>query len=148
MEYTIIACYVGIKNINDQVVTVLNNCNNHSTNQNLLSNMKFYKDILKPIKVIKLDESNILDINNNLTKFVSSSSCLISNNNNDGYIMNQRFVNYLITDRGNYLNCDKHIITYNKYVELDKKLNITNYEFFKEDYVDRRYIGVEDIKIF
>ena len=148
LEYTIFSSYVGIKNINDQVITVLNNCSNHSTNQNLLSNMKFYKDILKPIQVIKLDESNILDINNDLTKFISSSSCLISNDNNDGYIMNQRFVNYLITDKGNYLNCEKHIITYNKYVELDKNLNVTNCEFFIEPYVDRRYIGVEDIKIF
>jgi glycosyltransferase involved in cell wall biosynthesis len=148
LEYTIFSCYVGIKNINDQVVTVLNNCNDHSTNQNLLSNMKFYKDILKPIKTINLDKSDILDVNNDLNKFISSSSCLIPNDTSDGYIMNQRFVNYLITDKGNYLNCDKHIITYNKYVELDKNLNITKEEFFKEDYVDRRYIGVEDIKIF
>ena len=149
LEYTIFSSYVGIKNINDQVITVLNNCSNHSTNQNLLSNMKFYKDILKPIQVINLDESTIFDINNDLTKFVSSSSCLIQNNNtNNGYIMNIRFVNYLITQHGNYLNCDKHIITYNKYVELDRKFKVLKSEFFKEDYVDRRYIGVEDIKIF
>ena len=149
LEYTIFSSYVGIKNINDQVITVLNNCSNHSTNQNLLSNMKFYKDILKPIQVINLDESTIFDINNDLTKFVSSSSCLIPNNNtNNGYIMNIRFVNYLITQHGNYLNCDKHIITYNKYVELDRKFKVLKSEFFKEDYVDRRYIGVEDIKIF
>jgi tetratricopeptide (TPR) repeat protein len=148
LEYTIFSCYVGIKNINNQVVTVLNNCSDHSTNQNLLSNMKFYKDILKPIKTINLDKSDILDVNNDLYKFISSSSCLVQNNTNDGYIMNQRFVNYLITDKGSYLNCDKHIITYNKYVELDKKLNIIKEEFFKEDYVDRRYIGVEDVKIF
>jgi tetratricopeptide (TPR) repeat protein len=148
LEYTIFSCYVGIKNINDQVVTVLNNCSDHSTNQNLLSNMKFYKNILKPTKTINLDKTDILDVNNDLYKFISSSSCLIQNNTNDGYIMNQRFVNYLMTDRGNYLNCDKHIITYNKYVELDKDLNITKEEFFKEDYVDRRYIGIEDIKIF
>ena len=58
--------------------------------------MKFYKDILKPIQVINLDESTIFDINNDLTKFVSSSSCLIPNNNtNNGYIMNIRFVNSL-----------------------------------------------------
>jgi tetratricopeptide (TPR) repeat protein len=148
-EYTIISCYLGISNINDQVITVLNNCSNHSTNQNLLNNMKFYKDILKPIQVIKLDESNIFDINNDLTKFISSSSCLILNNNtNNGYIMNIRFVNYLITQHGNYLNCDKHIITYNKYIELDRKFKVLKTEFFKEDYVDRRYIGIEDIKIF
>jgi glycosyltransferase involved in cell wall biosynthesis len=147
-EYTIFSCYVNIQNINDQVVTVLNNCSDHSSNQNLLSNMKFYKDVLKPIKTIHLDKTDILDVNNDLYKFISSSSCLIPNNTNDGYIMNQRFVNYLITDRGNYLNCDKHIITYNKYLELDSNLNVTKEEFFKEDYVDRRYIGVEDIKIF
>ena len=46
-EYTIIALYVGHKNINDEVVKVLNNSNDGSETNNLLSNMKFYKDVLK-----------------------------------------------------------------------------------------------------
>jgi tetratricopeptide (TPR) repeat protein len=148
LEYTIFSSYIGNKNINDQVITILNNCNDHIVIQNLLNNMKFYKDILKPTQVINLDESNIFDINNDLVKFISSSSCLIHNDDKTGYLMNIRFVNYLITDNGAYLNCDKHIITYNKYLELDNNFQVTKSKFLKEDFVDRRYIGVEDVKIF
>jgi tetratricopeptide (TPR) repeat protein len=51
-ELTIIALYIGIHCINDEVIHILNNCNNLSIINNLLSNMKFYKDVLIPIKSI------------------------------------------------------------------------------------------------
>jgi tetratricopeptide (TPR) repeat protein len=148
VEYTIVAAYVGVKNIDKYVMQILNNSKDGATNRNLLNNMKFYKHILKPIHLIILDASKVFDINSEQTKMTSSSSCLISNETNDGYIMNQRFVNYTITDKGNYLGCDKHIITYNKYIEFDKKFQITKSQFFDEPFVNRRYIGTEDIKIF
>ena len=37
--------------------------------------------------------------------------------------MNIRYVNYYINDKGSYLNCDKHIITANRFVEFDKNFN-------------------------
>ena len=149
-EYTIFSSYIGNKNINSQVITVLNNCDNYSVTQNLLNNMKFYKFILSPIEIKVFDNHNIIDINNDLVKFTSSSSCLIHNKDKTGYVMNIRYVNYLITDSGQYLNCDKHIITYNKYMEMDSNFNIDENKtrFFQEDYINRRYIGVEDVKIF
>ena len=147
-EYTIVAAYVGVKNIDKHVVQILNNSKDDALNRNLLTNMKFYKNILKPTNLIILDSSKVFDINSEKNKMTSSSSCLISNETNDGYIMNQRFVNYTITDTGNYLGCDKHIITYNKYVEFDKKFQITKAQFFDEKFVNKRYIGTEDIKIF
>jgi gamma-glutamylcyclotransferase (GGCT)/AIG2-like uncharacterized protein YtfP len=65
---------------------------------------------------------NTIDvINNENVELTSSSSCLIPNQNKDGYLLNIRYVNYEITDKGNYLKCDKHIITNNKYLELDKE---------------------------
>ena len=147
-EFTIIALYVGIKNINNEIVTVLNNCRQNHIVCNLFSNMKWYKDVITPIKTINLDSKINITINNENTSFLSSSSCLIKNPIKPGYIMNVRYVNYYITPGGSYINCDKHIITANKYVELDSDLNIMSEKLFDTVFTDRRYIGVEDIKIF
>jgi len=62
--------------------------------------------------------------------------------------MNIRYVNYYITENGSYLNCDKHIITANKFIELDKDLKNVNEKFFDINFEDRRYIGIEDVRIF
>lgn len=155
-EFTIFAAYVGVNNINDQVVKVLNNCNDGSILNNLFSNMKFYKDLLKPLEIINFDSTAYININNNdnndndKTKFYSSSSCLIANpfEDKNGYLMNIRYVNYYITENGSYLNCDKHIITQNKYVKLSKDLKNINEDFLEFNFEDRRYIGVEDVRIF
>jgi tetratricopeptide (TPR) repeat protein len=147
-EFTIIALYVGIKNINNEVVTILNTCPHHHIVSNLFSNMKFYKDVLVPINTINLDSKININVNNVNTDFLSSSSCLIPNPHKPGYIMNVRYVNYYITSGGSYINCDKHIITVNKYVELDPQLNVISEKIFENVFNDRRYIGVEDVKIF
>jgi tetratricopeptide (TPR) repeat protein len=149
-EFTIFALYIGINNINDQVVKILNKCTNVSIINNLFSNMKFYKDILKPTQVINFGNSVSKNINNENIIFNSSSSCLIPNpfENKNGYLMNVRYVNYLINNNGNYLNCDKHIITQNKYLELSIDFKIINENFLEFNFEDRRYIGIEDIRFF
>ena len=145
-EYTIFACYLGIKNVNDEIIIVLNNSKDDNEKNNLLQNMKFYKDVLKQNVRMTIDKNIKQNINNENIEFYSSSSCLIPNN--DGYHMNQRFVNYYINEHGNYLNCDKHIITVNKYTEFDKEFNIINEKFFELNYDNRLYVGVEDIRVF
>lgn len=148
-EYSIIASYIGIKNINDEIIQILNNCKEDVLNHNLFSNMKFYKDILKPTEVIdNFDSSVEIILNDDLCKYKSSSSCLIPNKDAHGYHMNVRYVNYYITDNGSYINCDKHIATVNRYLELDANFNITNDKYFKETDTTRRYVGIEDIKIY
>ena len=146
-EYTIFAAYVGVKNINDHVTIVLNNCNNFQIQQNLMSNMKFYKFILNPISRIILDDSTYLAVNGVPTKFNSSSSCIIPNQSRTGYLLNVRYVNYFITKGGGYLNCDTHIVTCNKYVEMDLDFKITREKWFQIEELDRRYIGIEDVRI-
>lgn len=47
-EYSILACYNGVKLINDEIVQIFNNCSNSIETNQLLSNMKYYKFI--PIK--------------------------------------------------------------------------------------------------
>lgn len=147
-EFTIIALYVGIKNINNEVVSILNNCPHYHVVNNLFSNMKFYKDVLLPIKTINMDSKINISINDVNTNFVASSSCLIKNPNQPGYIMNVRYVNYYITPTGGYINCDKHIVTANKCVELDADLKVVSEKLFDTVFNNRRYIGVEDVKIF
>ena len=127
---------------------VLNNSKDENEINNVLQNLKFYKDILTQKSKIIMDDTIVSNINNEDTKLTSSSSCLIPNSNNDGYIMNIRYVNYYIDGGGGYLNCDKHIITVNKYVELDKNFNKTLEKCINLDFDNRRYIGVEDVRIF
>jgi tetratricopeptide (TPR) repeat protein len=147
-EFSISACYVNIKNINKQIINILNNCSNNLFTDNLLNNMKFYKDILKPKQIVNFDEKMIIDVNGINTEFNSSSSCLLYNNQTKTYFMNIRFVNYYLTDKSVYLNCDKHIITFNKFIELDKNFKIIKEKIFDLNFEDRRYIGIEDIRIF
>lgn len=147
-EYTIFAAYLGIKNINNEVVKCLNNLKSGGEINNILQNMKFYKDILTPLNLRKFDNTIMSNINNEDTKLISSSSCLIPDINGSGYKMNIRYVNYHITGDGKYLDCDKHIITSNKFVSLDKNLNIINEKWMEMIFDNRRYIGIEDVRIF
>lgn len=147
-EYSIIAYYLGVTNINDKIISILNHSDDYLINQNLLINMKFYKNILTPTHVINLTNQNACLVNNENVVFNSSSSCLIPNSSGKGYLMNVRYVNYFINPQGGYLNCDKHIITRNKYLELDENLNITKEKFFDVNFENRRYIGIEDVRIF
>jgi len=147
-EYTIFSSYIGIKNIDNEVIKVFNNSFDEQEVNNLLSNMKFYKHKLTSLSTIILDNQFTININGEDILLNSSSSCLIPNKNNDKYLMNVRFVNYNITENGYYLNCDKHIISVNKYVELDKVFNTINNKWINLQFDNRRYIGIEDVRIF
>ena len=147
-EYTIFSAYLGVKNINNEVMQVLNNSQDEAISNNLLQNMKFYKDILIQKKKIIMDNTITSNINNENMTLKSSSSCLLLNVDNNGYKMNVRYVNYHINENGGYLNCDKHIITVNKYIELDKDFNILREKWIELKFDNRRYIGIEDIRVF
>jgi tetratricopeptide (TPR) repeat protein len=147
-EYIIIAFYNGITNVNDQLVPFLNNSNNDSEINNALSNLKFYKHILERTKTFVIDNTVEHNVNNENIKFTSSSSCLIKNSLHNGYLMNIRYVNYYIDGSGRYHNCEKHIITINKFIEMDKDLNIIKSEWMDLAFDGRLYIGVEDVRIY
>lgn len=146
-EYTIIASYVGISSINDKVVSILNTSTHSPINANLLSNMKFYKSILTPQRVIQLDEAIYKDVNGIQTEFLSSSSCLIPNKKSDTYYLNVRYVNYRVHGDGGYSGCDRNVITINKFVEISKDWKLLREKWFDLDPVNRLYVGVEDIRI-
>lgn len=145
-EYTIFSAYLGVKNINDEVIKILNNTKDYSVTNSLLSNMKFYKDILIPVSKTIMDDSLVCNINGDPTKFTSSSSCMIPVEG--GYHMNVRYVNYDIQENGAYLNCDRYIISINKCIQFDRGLNVVCEKWQQLVFDDRRYIGIEDVKIF
>ena len=161
-EYTIFSAYVGNKNINDEIIQVLNNSTDQSINKNLFSNMKFYNlpldlplEKVEPnfikTKVINFDNKIDILVNNEMITFYSSSSCLIpfkEEKERVKYLMNIRYVNYTITENGSYIGCDKNIITANKLVKLNKDFKIIEERFFDIHFEDRKYIGIEDIRIF
>jgi tetratricopeptide (TPR) repeat protein len=148
-EYTIYAYYIGVRNINNELIKIFNikNIDMNMLN-NLLFNFKFYFDILKPINIQDFTNDTDINLNGEITKFKSSSSCLIANKEKDGYYLNIRYVNYYITESGSYINCDKHITTSNKFIELTKDFKPKMEKTFDLNYEDRRYIGIEDVKIF
>ena len=146
-EHTIFAFYNKVKDISEQIIKVLNHSHDSSINNNLFTNMKYYKQVLKANKKINFSNVTKISVNNEDIDFNSSSSCLIKSKD-EGYIMNVRYVNYYINSSGNYLNCDKNITTYNKYIELDNNFTVTNEKMFESKYDGRRYIGIEDVRIF
>ena len=154
-EFSIVAAYVGVKNINKEAVAILNHCQERGILNNLLTNMKFYKHILKAKKTTLLSFSMEKYVGATPFTLYSSSSSLLPSKKHDGYIMNIRCVNYRINEEnGSYLDCDKHILSTNKYIELDKNLipkkEGTDHigKVFDVIYEPRRYLGVEDVRLF
>lgn len=146
-EHTIFAFYNSVKDISEQIIKILNHSHDSSINNNLFTNMKYYKQVLTSNKKINFNNVTKISVNNEDIDFNSSSSCLIKSKDG-GYIMNVRYVNYYINSGGNYLNCDKNITTYNKYIELDNNFSVINEKMFESEYDGRRYIGIEDVRIF
>ena len=146
-ELSIISCYVGIHNINGPVVEILNNSNDDVLIRNVLSNMKFYNNKIIPTEVLDFGFSMNHQIANKYRKFNSSSACIIKTED-DGYLLNIRLVNYTIDSKGCYHNCDDHVITINKCVELSKDFKILKETLINSSFDNRRYIGIEDVKIF
>jgi len=142
-EYTIFAYYCGIININDETILVLNNSDIYSNINNLLSNMKFYKDILQKTMLFSFDKTIQLVINGENITFYSSNNCLIKNPNKDGYLLNVRYVNYYIEPNGHYIGCDKHIISTNNLLELDDKFNIVREQFMELIFDGRPYMELK-----
>ncbi len=147
-EYTIFAAYCGINNICDESIKMLNFSENGQEISNMLCNMKFYKFILNKQITYSLDNSVEMIINNNSIKMHSSSSCLIKKPDSDNYLCNVRYVNYYIQENGNYIDCDKHIISVNKIVEFNNNLDVIKSEWMEFTFDDRLYIGTEDVKIY
>jgi tetratricopeptide (TPR) repeat protein len=147
-EYTIIACYVNVpKNINDQAILVMSNCQDNLITDNLLSNMKFYKDVLCPLR--EIDMSFKYTHTDGQIFNSSTPSIIRGDRDNNEYIMNVRITNYNISEKNEYL-CPTKIMAINKRFLLDDKFNVLNEKIVhipRED-TNKSYLGIEDIKLF
>jgi hypothetical protein len=146
-EYTIIAFYLGIRNINKELVYILNSSNDNSINSQLLSNFIFYDNQIHPLATYDLSNSFVYNGRN----FYSSSAC-IWKTESDNYAMNIRYVNYRIDELGRYLDCDDLIISINKYIEFND-LSIIPFSLEKEILFKlpqefKRYVGIEDVRVY
>ena len=61
--------------------------------------------------------------------------------------MNIRYVNYKIQPNGIYTDCNKHIVTINKYVRFDNNFSVKEDKWLTLQFDNRQYIGVEDVRI-
>jgi tetratricopeptide (TPR) repeat protein len=149
-EYTIFSSYVGVKNIDNSIVSILNKCSDEIINITLLKNMKFYKQVIydpSHCKKISFNDEKIITINNIEHFFNSSSSCLIYNNERNGFIMNLRYVNYSISEKGDY-SYKNNAITLNRTLYLTNNFEIIRDEWIDTIFDNRTIMGIEDIRIF
>ena len=148
-EYTIMATYTGSNIINNEAVAVFNYSSDGSIINNVLSNMKYYKYVLTPKTVTDFSFSMDCMVGEKQVKLHSSSTALLKKVDGTGYLMNLRMVNYRIErNSGYYLDCGDHIITNNKYLETDNDFNVTFEKVFDVEFENKRYLGVEDVRIF
>lgn len=160
-ELSIIGYYVNYRNI-DIVKTcmkVLDDPNApHDTKTNVINNYKFYskKIVEHQIDDICLTEQNRTLLENatkslNITEdgeYVEStpSICLRGNY----LIVNVRYVNYRIDDKGSYINREQ-IRTKNAIavIDISKPIwkNIQEFELKYNTTADNHYVGLEDIRL-
>ena len=118
---------------------------------NVLSNYKFYVKKLVDIgaKVYDFSGKAEKQIMGRMDSFISSSPCIIQHS--EGYLMNVRYVNYIIRPDGGYdfKHADGKITTLQLTYWLTKEFKVV-----KTHWIDAvqneelRYQGIEDVKIF
>lgn len=125
----------------------------HGISRNILNNYKFYVEKANDKK--KVMNNRLLSVISKIGKSInidhdefntSTPSLCIQNGN---LIVNTRFVNYKIDDKGNYSN-KEHIITKNviSVIDLVSYEIISEFELGYNLYNDNLYIGLEDIRLF
>jgi tetratricopeptide (TPR) repeat protein len=123
---------------------------------NVMSNYSFYINTLKDLSgcVIKdFSDKTEMVVKGKNNKFASSTPCIIPNNlsykSDCEYIMNLRYVNYKVGSKGEYTleNNDGIVITLNKWMTLDKDLNVIESKMFDLGDTTNSYIGYEDVRM-
>jgi len=142
-EYSIIAFHLNKPVDQYMYIELLGSNYNYG---NVISNFKFYVKSLSSLKGDKHIFNDVGKIANHKDKFNPSTPCIIPHG--DGYLMNQRFVNYFIKPDGAYI-CEWPITTFNRRIKLDKNLNkINQFDFDDLPKVWDKYLGIEDMKMF
>ena len=167
-EFSIIGYYCNVDNYDmTRICTKVLNCKNTEWNivRNVMSNYKFYSKKLSDYKTafpenLKLE---LLNVGKELVSnesdgefFVASTPSLAivkkvagDITQGDELVVNVRYVNYRINDRGGYEN-QEHISTKNVIAKFD----LATFEKKSEDFMwydselDNLYVGLEDVRVF
>jgi tetratricopeptide (TPR) repeat protein len=159
-EIVILSYYNGNKNVSVPVLSVLQCCSNQSIIQSVLSNLKFYINVYKPLYT-RIYNSKIacnieVDSQKHLINFTSSTCSIIRNPYRSGYILNVRLHNYTLTDDS---YCIELPDTYNHDIKptiTQNHLHLLNEDFdISSSYItpisvnqSKKLIGVEDVRLF
>jgi tetratricopeptide (TPR) repeat protein len=143
-EFSIFSYWINERDICREYFDLFNKAPSHRI-YSLLNNYKFYQKIITPSKSIKLSEQFVRTFHGEEYTFISSTPSIVKHNNE--YIVNLRCVNYRINKDGTY-PWYKHITTVNKKYIYNPDFEISSVsEIIDKDKRDRRYIGVEDVKL-
>jgi len=153
-ELSVIGYYNNYPNIYKIICKLMNNAKQNYSNH--LSNYKFYSPKLStPNFLIKKIGGIVLKDNINICgttyEMNASNPCIFKVNRNDNikYMINIRFVNYLINSNGTYhfaIN-DGKIATVNKIYNLDEEFNMIGEPIVLiPENNNLRYVGIEDLK--
>lgn len=118
-EYVIYSAYVGNKNIQKEFFFVANHYEYFSEYSSVLYNLKFYKPALELVKTVNISEKML---KYDMVLNSSSSSILYLSNL---YVLNKRFVNYVITGSGQYIFNNQSSHDYYDYYGADKQAEVT-----------------------
>lgn len=142
-EYSIIAYYMGWKMDHYRYLSLLGN---HSNYTNIISNYIYYVKSLSSLEPLRHTFNGETTISLSPDKFRPSTPSIIPFKN--GYLMNQRYVNYYIERNGSY-TVNNPITTWNRRYILDRKLNIIQQFDFDNLILNttQQYAGIEDVKI-
>lgn len=152
-ELTIIAYYIqdivqdanhNFQNITKYSMKVLN-YDNDSIVRSTLSNYKFYTPVLTlshDYTICSLTKCGVAD------GYVSSTPSLCLNHLGE-LVVNDRYVNYKIDDRGHYIN-QATISTINVITIIDVASMTRKYQYTlkHDESLDGHYVGIEDVRLF
>ena len=158
-EFSIIGYYCNIDNYDmTRICTKVLNCKNTEWNivRNVMSNYKFYSKKLVDYESVIPDELRcaLQDVGKELIagepdaeSFVQSTPSMVVIGNE--LVVNVRYVNYRINDRGGYDNRD-NISTKNIIARFDLQTCEKKSEDFMwyDPELDNLYVGLEDVRMF
>lgn len=156
-EFSIIAYYMKLPINHREYLNLLST--SYLTN-NLLSNYKFYvqklSQLAPTIQDIDFTDKRELTVSGRpVDTFRSSSPCIIPwsspTHPSVKYLMNVRYVNYLISPTGayNFQHSDGKIVTLNRTILLNASMSDVSDNMFTEaENPHLRYRGVEDVRVF
>lgn len=117
----------------------------HSIMQNVLSNYKFYAEKMALIG----RQLTVPIVTKTFADFANSTPTMCYLCRDTKLLVNVRYVNYRIDEKGNYINKDK-IETKNWLTLYDRKTGAIEKEFELEHNreLDNLYVGLEDVRLF